>query len=245
MDCVEADRLLDSANYVITPAVVGFTEKPLEDFEFECVMTREEAAPILELVSYAQVLLKEQKNKELFKKNGKSLVFYMRVPTVRNTVELQSLAVVMKKLVRGGGGRVISDRKSDKADIRIRLEENAPTQEQHQGIEWIEPPFILHCVEFNKLFDNANYVITPPLVNEKLLDDAISVLKRRVEELLRREGNKELFRKENGDSIVVFTCMKSDVVPELFHSAYDLRKRMWALVRQIGGRGCCEEREEG
>ena len=93
----------------------------------------------------------------------------------------------------------------------------------------------LHCVEFDKLFDSSNYVITPPLWNEKLPDDAISVLKRRVEELLRREGNKDLFRKENGESIVVFTCMKSDVVPELFHSAYDLRKLMWAPVRHNGG----------
>ena len=32
----------------------------------------------------------------------------------------------------------------------------------------MEPLFILHCVEF----DSANYVITPPLKNEKLPDDA-------------------------------------------------------------------------
>ena len=35
---------------------------------------------------------------------------------------------------------------------------------------------------------------------------------------------------------MVFTCMKkSDVVPKLFHSAYDLRKLMWALVRHNRG----------
>ena len=70
LDCVEADRLLDSEKYVITPA---------REVEFERVMTREEAAPILELESCARDLLKKQKNKELFKKNGKSLVFHIRV----------------------------------------------------------------------------------------------------------------------------------------------------------------------
>ena len=103
--------------------------------------------------------------------------------------------------------------------------------------------FILHCVEFNTLFDSANYVITPRLWNEKQPDDAISVLKRRVEELLRREGNKDLFRKENGESIVVFTCMKSDVVPEFFHSAYDLRglwcDRTEERSRRWDGRESC------
>ena len=102
----------------------------------------------------------------------------MTLEPERNTVELQSLLVVMKALVKGG----VVSYSTDEADVRIRIEEESPTKEQHQGIVWTDPLFILHCVEFNKLYDSANYVITPPLLNEKLPNDAISVLKRGVDE---------------------------------------------------------------
>jgi hypothetical protein len=194
-------------------------------------MTSDEAAPILELVSYAKEMLEKQDNGELFIKDGKSIVFYIYVQSDRNTLELQSLLVLLRKLVRGGGGTVELHR-PDKADLRIRIDEKPP----RDGIVWIEPVFILHCIDFNTLYDSARYVVAPKVKNAKIPVDAVSILKRRVEELLKRDERKEdLFKKENGESMKVFTCMKSIVVPELFHTAYDLRKLLWTLVRRNGG----------
>ena len=71
-------------------------------------------------VDALDALLEKQSNRELFVRDGESLVFYIYV----STEELKQRRNKLAALVRGGGGRAES-RKANGAHYRIRFEKNA------------------------------------------------------------------------------------------------------------------------
>ena len=69
---------------------------------------------------------------------------------------------------------------------------------------WTEAVYILHCVDFNRLLDSKGYVVTPR--DWRVPEEPMVIFKRHLEGLLMRQENRELFKRDNGESAVFHIC---------------------------------------